>query len=362
MSTQKINARSCVIEELEAEAANIFLEMYHRQGAARSLVQLGLFYETELLQVLTIGKPRFNKNYQWEIIRECTKENYLVRGGTSKLWKYFLQHYACHSCICYSYPHNGKFTDHYINYCGFRNIKRSKEEQKIYFVGQWNGKVKYIDKSILERHGVDRLLRTKQGQNRTNEKILLDLGFEKIIENGYSPQIDIYYPFSVLYKIQDLDDDTFYIGMCESKRAWEQGYMGSGQTWIKHLEAHPNHHYKRIILKKDFKTPKKLRDAELAALKEFTININNKIKIDPNSKCRNVQYRTQGQMWISPICPECNGKGGKHKSSCSQYDPNLTCKEISMTLNKYKTNNFFSLSEKEQKRLLNNKHSSHSNS
>lgn len=124
-----------------------------------------------------------------------------------------------HSCICYSYPHNKTFTTHYVDYCGFYNIKKAKPQKKVYFEGEWNGEIKRIDKSILERHGVDRLLKTKQGTERTNEQILLDLGFVKKEEDGYSPQVDIYYPFSILYRVDDLDDGSFYIGMCESEYA-----------------------------------------------------------------------------------------------------------------------------------------------
>lgn len=121
------------------------------------------------------------------------------------------------SCICYSYPHDGKFTEHYIKYCGFKNIQRAKSQKKIYFEGTWKGKKKRIDKSILERQGVDRLLKTEQGHERTNEQILLDLGFEKKYEDGLSPQVDIYFPFGVLYRIDDLTDGCFYIGMTENK-------------------------------------------------------------------------------------------------------------------------------------------------
>lgn len=107
---------------------------------------------------MTFGKPRFNKNYQWELIRDCTKSGYNIIGGTSKIWKHFINECDPYDVICYSYPHNGQYTNKYVDYCGFRNIKKAKSTKKIYFEGVWNGGYERIDKSILERHGVDRLL------------------------------------------------------------------------------------------------------------------------------------------------------------------------------------------------------------
>lgn len=178
----KINARDCIIEELSRQITEEFLENNHNQGKINFLLSYGLFYKGELVQLMTFGTPRFNKNFQWELLRDCTKKNYLVRGGVSKLWNYFISNNIVHSCICYSYLHNNNlYTSKYVDNCNFRNIKRAKPENKVYFEGIWNGKLKRIDKSILEHHGVNRLLKTNQGKERSNGQILIDLGFEKKI-------------------------------------------------------------------------------------------------------------------------------------------------------------------------------------
>jgi hypothetical protein len=61
-----------------------------------------LFYENELVAVMTFGKPRFNKNYEWELIRYATKSGYQVLGGAGKLLKYFERNYSPNSIITYA--------------------------------------------------------------------------------------------------------------------------------------------------------------------------------------------------------------------------------------------------------------------
>lgn len=138
------------------------------------LLTMGLVYKDELVQLMSFGRPRFNKFCSWELIRDCTKSGIEVIGGVSKLWKYFIANNTVRSCICYSYPHDGAYVNKYVDYCDFINLEMARPSKKVYFEGVWNGKIKRIDKSILERHGVDRLLKGSFGNDRTNEQILLD--------------------------------------------------------------------------------------------------------------------------------------------------------------------------------------------
>ena len=346
----KIYARNCIIQQIKESEAKEFLLNNHKQKFARAKIYYGLFFNNELIQLMSFGNPRFNKDYQWEIIRDCSKKNHQVIGGVSKLWKHFLENNGCHSCICYSYPHDTKnlFTEKYIKYCGFKNIKKAKPAKKIYFEGIWNGKLKRIDKTILEKHGVDRLLKTVQGQDRSNEQILLDLGFEKKEEDGFNPQVDIYYPFSLVYRIDDLTDGKFYIGMCENKQGWNKGYLGSGDLWSRHLNAHPNkslhknrrnneaHLYKRTILHQNLKTPAITRDLEIKEIKKFFKKENgNWIKVEP--LCQNLSLRRQLSGYVPPVCPECSGRNGRHYLSCSEYQKLDKCPECGSAYGIHKT-------------------------
>ena len=334
---EKINARDCILTKLTKEEANNFIDKYHPQKHVASLLDYGLTYNNELVQVMSFGKSRFNKFYSWEIIRDCTKDNCIVNGGVSKIWNYFIENNTVHSCICYSYPHNGDYTNKYVDYCGFKNIKKSKPQKKIYFEGVWNGEAKRIDKSILEHHGVDRLLKGDFGKDRSNEQILLDLGFEKKYEDGFSPQVDSYFPCGIVYKITDLDTGKFYIGETFKREAFEAGeYNGSGNKWSEYFKKYKDQHtFKREILKSDFDTPKDLYKYEIEEIHKYCDKLENgKYKVNESTGCMNKKTTAQPEL---PICPECGGLLFRHYKTCSEYKAPKACPKCGATKGHYKT-------------------------
>lgn len=88
--TDRIYARKTKVLEVSYQNAKSFLQDNHMQGSgAVGSIRYGLYFEDELVQVMTFGRPRFNKNYDWELIRLCSKLNTTIVGGASKLLKQF---------------------------------------------------------------------------------------------------------------------------------------------------------------------------------------------------------------------------------------------------------------------------------
>ena len=50
---------------------------------------------------MTFGKPRFNKFYEWELLRYVTIGSFSIVGGAGKLLNYFRNHF-CGSIISYA--------------------------------------------------------------------------------------------------------------------------------------------------------------------------------------------------------------------------------------------------------------------
>ena len=98
----KIYARKCIIKEINSKIKNEFLNLNHIQGEDKSKIKLGLFYNEELVAVMTFGKPRFNKKYEYELIRYATKSRFHILGGAGKLLKYFERNYKPKSIITYA--------------------------------------------------------------------------------------------------------------------------------------------------------------------------------------------------------------------------------------------------------------------
>lgn len=97
---KKIYARQCSIREINSVESNMHLDKWHLQGGTTASVRLGLFYESELLSVMTFGKCRYNKTVQWELIRFASSTN--VPGAQSKLFKYFVTKYNPESILSYA--------------------------------------------------------------------------------------------------------------------------------------------------------------------------------------------------------------------------------------------------------------------
>ena len=114
----KIFARKCKIQEISTEIYQKFCNENHLQGECGARVKLGLFYKEKLVQIMSFGLSRFNKNYEYELIRECSKYNYMIIGGVEKLWKFFLNTYNPQSII--SYCDFNKFSGKSYEKLGFK--------------------------------------------------------------------------------------------------------------------------------------------------------------------------------------------------------------------------------------------------
>lgn len=93
--TTKIYARKCKVQEISKHESTRFLEENHRQGArAREKIAYGLFYDDELVQVMTFSKERFKKSnvnsVSYELLRLASKSGVNVVGGASKLLNAFV--------------------------------------------------------------------------------------------------------------------------------------------------------------------------------------------------------------------------------------------------------------------------------
>lgn len=102
ISNIKIYARKCYIKEVSVDIKNKFLNDNHIQGEDQSKIKLGLFYNDELVSLMTFGVPRYNKSVEWELIRFCSKQNYNIVGGASKLLNHFTKIYYPKSIISYA--------------------------------------------------------------------------------------------------------------------------------------------------------------------------------------------------------------------------------------------------------------------
>lgn len=134
---ERIYARKCIVKEVDKNEKKQFLCNYHLQGNSQSNVNLGLFYENDLVSIMTFGKRKITGGkVKLELIRFCNKLNTQIIGGASKLFKYFLNNYWHNEeIITYAdrrwsnglfYEKIGFKLDHISqpNYFYFKNVKQ----------------------------------------------------------------------------------------------------------------------------------------------------------------------------------------------------------------------------------------------
>lgn len=97
----RIYARNCEIKEVDPKDEKEFITKYHLQGYTISTYRLGLYYNNELISIMTFGKTRFKSN-DFEIIRYCCKSDYQIIGGANKLFTNFKRMYHITNIISYA--------------------------------------------------------------------------------------------------------------------------------------------------------------------------------------------------------------------------------------------------------------------
>lgn len=74
---ETLYARNLQIREVSSSEASEFEELYHLQGKCRQKVKLGLYKDNLLVQLMTFGKPRYNKsmsgNYSGFVLIQAIK-------------------------------------------------------------------------------------------------------------------------------------------------------------------------------------------------------------------------------------------------------------------------------------------------
>lgn len=151
-----------------------FLNTNHLQGAVKSPYKLGLYKDNELVALMTVNKPRFDKEYDCEITRYCVKGNYTVVGGFNKLFKYFVGNNKVQTVL--SYADIAKFSGNMYNGAGFTSTGLTKPG---YYWVKGN--------TYLNRYKTQKSELVKNGygtEDMTEIRIMKSLGFFRVYDCG----------------------------------------------------------------------------------------------------------------------------------------------------------------------------------
>jgi transposase len=169
----KIHARKCIIKDVSVYDKNIFMDENHLQGKDKSLLKYGLYYNGELLSVITFGKSRYNKNYDWELIRFAIKKGYSISGGFSKLLNHFKKF---HNGSIVSYADRTYSNGKLYETNGFKLLKINDP-------AYWY--VKKNTETLIHRSNFRKdKIKQNISDKRTEDEIMREKGFNKIFDCG----------------------------------------------------------------------------------------------------------------------------------------------------------------------------------
>ena len=171
-----VYARKCEVREVKENDYKKFTIENHIQNYAYATIIYGLYYNNELVQIMSFSKPRFNKKYEWEIIRECSKCEYSIVGGKERLWKHFLREHNPVSVI--SYCDKRFFTGESYLRLGFSLIGESKPS---YF---YANKTHVLSRYSCQKHKLLKLLGDKYDDSLTEKENMLRAGYFQLFDFG----------------------------------------------------------------------------------------------------------------------------------------------------------------------------------
>lgn len=154
-----------------------FLIDNHIQGAGNpTSINLALVMNHEIAAVMTFGTPRFNTEYQYELIRFCSLIDINIPGAASKLFKAFITLYSPKSILSYSDKcwSNGNL----YKQLKFEYLKTSKPGY-FYYKG-----TDIINRYAAQKHKLKTLFPRIYEDKLTEAEIMSKAGYGKVYNAG----------------------------------------------------------------------------------------------------------------------------------------------------------------------------------
>lgn len=180
-SSKSIYGRKCEVKEISGAKAKSFMDRHHLQGHSSASVNLALVNSGKIVAVMTLGKPRFSKNAQWEIVRFASSRKVNVVGGMSKLFSYFTKTYSPESVLTYADLRWGSGKS-YEN-LGFEFVQRSSPSA---WYAHVSGKYpKLYHRMAFQKHRLPKLLGDKYDPNLTASENIKRANYVAVYDCGH---------------------------------------------------------------------------------------------------------------------------------------------------------------------------------
>ena len=179
VTKKTLYARKCDVQVVKGSVAQKFLEDNHIQGRCKGMFHYGLFYDDELVSLMTFGKMRQQRKYHsdydscYELLRFCSKLNTNVVGAAGRLLKAFLRDLQPSEVV--SYADKRWSQGNLYKRLGFEHTHDSRPNYS-YVVGLTRKNRFKYRKSELVKEGYN--------PNKSEHEIMLERGIYRIYDCG----------------------------------------------------------------------------------------------------------------------------------------------------------------------------------
>lgn len=154
--SERLYARHCQFVTLTPQQEREFFSNSHMQGYVPSAVNIGLQHNGATVAVMSFIRSRYNKNFEWELLRYSSAPYRTVVGGASKLLKRFITEHSPSSMISYCDLRWG--SGNMYEQIGFTRASRSAPN---YFYFNRNGDTnKLQSRQMFQKHKLKDVLET----------------------------------------------------------------------------------------------------------------------------------------------------------------------------------------------------------
>ena len=170
-----IGARKCDIKVVTDKDSKVFLNDNHIQGWCVSKIRYGLYYNNELVSLITFSRGRKNINSKgdiFEITRFCNKIGINVIGSVTRLWNHFIKNSSPKSVISYS-------DNDFFNGESYIKLGMTLESESINYY--WSDGDKRYNRWNFRK---DKLVKEGFDANKTEVEIMNERGWYRCYGSG----------------------------------------------------------------------------------------------------------------------------------------------------------------------------------
>lgn len=174
--SRRIFARKCELRRVKYAEVAEFLDANHLQGGSPSPINYALYHDGELVEVMTFKRPRFTRDYDFELLRLCTKAGVTVVGGASRLFAAFRRENPEASVISYA---NRRWSNGAIYQTLGFTLLRASAPNYWYVRGE-----EIVSRYQAQKHKLPALLGEEFDERLSETENMERAGFEKLYDCG----------------------------------------------------------------------------------------------------------------------------------------------------------------------------------